>query len=263
MLSTGRQVKPRSLRRHALRTPVAAQSPDRQYDSAIWSEGVPVTLALEMFAIAPATGKANLSPAQRDLLVGKARWLCRGHQALGLSGRAHHPHHPRRLERAARGARGPPTTACASIGWRRCSAWSAAMAARRTWWCAPRAATHSAGLMPARAGPQPAGARGGVGRSGAPPRARRYLRCVRLLRRLRSAPRAPDRHRPGHGRRRRPPVPDPRPPVRRAGPAPVRRSVRSRSPAAATAISSKAPRCRLAGARICAAPSRWKAAWCA
>jgi pyruvate,orthophosphate dikinase len=34
-----------------------------------------VTLALEMFAIAPATGKANLSAAQQDLLVGKAHWL--------------------------------------------------------------------------------------------------------------------------------------------------------------------------------------------
>jgi pyruvate,orthophosphate dikinase len=34
-----------------------------------------VTLALEMFAIAPATGKANLSGAQQDLLVGKAHWL--------------------------------------------------------------------------------------------------------------------------------------------------------------------------------------------
>ena len=34
-----------------------------------------MTLALEMFAVAPATGKANLSPLQESLLAGKARWL--------------------------------------------------------------------------------------------------------------------------------------------------------------------------------------------
>jgi pyruvate, orthophosphate dikinase len=34
-----------------------------------------VTLALEMFAVAPATGKASLSPLQESLLAGKARWL--------------------------------------------------------------------------------------------------------------------------------------------------------------------------------------------
>ena len=34
-----------------------------------------MTLAQEMFAIAPATGKANVSTAQHSLLVGKARWL--------------------------------------------------------------------------------------------------------------------------------------------------------------------------------------------
>ncbi len=34
-----------------------------------------VTLALEMFAVAPATGKANLSPLQESLLAGKARWI--------------------------------------------------------------------------------------------------------------------------------------------------------------------------------------------
>ena len=43
--------------------------------------GVPVTLALEMFAIAPASGKANLSAAQEALLVGKASWLSVAHQA--------------------------------------------------------------------------------------------------------------------------------------------------------------------------------------
>lgn len=45
----------------------------------VWFEidGVPVTLALEMFAIAPATGKANLSVAQLSLLTGKALWLHR------------------------------------------------------------------------------------------------------------------------------------------------------------------------------------------
>jgi pyruvate,orthophosphate dikinase len=37
--------------------------------------GALVTLALEMFAIAPATGKANLSASQESLLVGKAAWL--------------------------------------------------------------------------------------------------------------------------------------------------------------------------------------------
>ncbi|MBI4922919.1 MAG: pyruvate, phosphate dikinase [Devosia nanyangense] len=34
-----------------------------------------MSLALEMFAVAPATGNANLSGAQRGLLVGKARWI--------------------------------------------------------------------------------------------------------------------------------------------------------------------------------------------
>ncbi len=34
-----------------------------------------VSLALEMFAVVPAVGHANLSAAQRRLLVGKARWL--------------------------------------------------------------------------------------------------------------------------------------------------------------------------------------------
>jgi pyruvate,orthophosphate dikinase len=34
-----------------------------------------VTLALEMFAVAPATGKASLSTFQQSLLAGKARWL--------------------------------------------------------------------------------------------------------------------------------------------------------------------------------------------
>jgi pyruvate,orthophosphate dikinase len=36
---------------------------------------------MEMFAIAPATGKANLSPAQENLLVGKAMWLARAAEA--------------------------------------------------------------------------------------------------------------------------------------------------------------------------------------
>ena len=40
-----------------------------------------VTLALEMFAIAPATGKANLSAIQDGLLVGKALWLSRAANA--------------------------------------------------------------------------------------------------------------------------------------------------------------------------------------
>ena len=40
-----------------------------------------VTLALEMFAIAPAAGKANLSASQEALLVGKAAWLNEAHQA--------------------------------------------------------------------------------------------------------------------------------------------------------------------------------------
>lgn len=40
-----------------------------------------MTLALEMFAIAPATGKANLSAAQDGLLVGKALWLSRAFAA--------------------------------------------------------------------------------------------------------------------------------------------------------------------------------------
>ena len=34
-----------------------------------------MSLALEMFAVAPATGNANLSEAQRSLLAGKARWI--------------------------------------------------------------------------------------------------------------------------------------------------------------------------------------------
>ena len=36
-----------------------------------------MTLAQEMFAIAPATGKANLSPGQEALLVGKAHWIAK------------------------------------------------------------------------------------------------------------------------------------------------------------------------------------------
>ncbi len=43
-----------------------------------------VTLALEMFAIVPATGKANLSPVQEALLAGKAMWLSRA-SAAGLA----------------------------------------------------------------------------------------------------------------------------------------------------------------------------------
>ena len=50
---------------------VAAQVLARQYVSRLIC-GCPVTLALEMFAIAPAAGKANLSTAQESLLVGKA-----------------------------------------------------------------------------------------------------------------------------------------------------------------------------------------------
>ena len=38
-------------------------------------------LALEMFAVAPATGKANLSSSQESLLVGKASWLHRAWSA--------------------------------------------------------------------------------------------------------------------------------------------------------------------------------------
>jgi pyruvate, orthophosphate dikinase len=40
-----------------------------------------VTLALEMFAVAPATGRANLSPLQRSLLAGKARWIYEASEA--------------------------------------------------------------------------------------------------------------------------------------------------------------------------------------
>ena len=40
-----------------------------------------MTLALEMFAIAPATGRANLSPLQRSLLAGKARWVHEANEA--------------------------------------------------------------------------------------------------------------------------------------------------------------------------------------
>jgi pyruvate,orthophosphate dikinase len=40
-----------------------------------------VTLALEMFAVAPATGKASLSTFQDSLLVGKALWLYRAAEA--------------------------------------------------------------------------------------------------------------------------------------------------------------------------------------
>ncbi len=39
------------------------------------NNGVMVTLASEMFAVAPALGKASLSAAQARLLTGKARWL--------------------------------------------------------------------------------------------------------------------------------------------------------------------------------------------
>ena len=41
--------------------------------------GFLVTLALEMFAVAPAKGKANLSTLQLSLLAGKALWL---HEAV-------------------------------------------------------------------------------------------------------------------------------------------------------------------------------------
>ena len=34
-----------------------------------------MSLALEMFAVAPSGGSANLSEAQRSLLAGKARWI--------------------------------------------------------------------------------------------------------------------------------------------------------------------------------------------
>jgi pyruvate,orthophosphate dikinase len=40
-----------------------------------------VTLASDMFAIAPAAGRAGLSAAQESLLAGKALWLHRAHQA--------------------------------------------------------------------------------------------------------------------------------------------------------------------------------------
>ena len=43
-----------------------------------------MTLALEMFAVAPATGKANLSHLQQSLLAGKSRWLYAAAEA-GLS----------------------------------------------------------------------------------------------------------------------------------------------------------------------------------
>lgn len=36
-----------------------------------------MSLAQEMFAIAPAMGKANLTAAQLKLLAGKARWIFR------------------------------------------------------------------------------------------------------------------------------------------------------------------------------------------
>lgn len=36
-----------------------------------------MSLAQEMFAIAPALGKANLSASQLKLLAGKARWIFR------------------------------------------------------------------------------------------------------------------------------------------------------------------------------------------
>ena len=36
-----------------------------------------MSLAQEMFAIAPAMGKANLSASQLKLLSGKARWIFR------------------------------------------------------------------------------------------------------------------------------------------------------------------------------------------
>lgn len=39
------------------------------------SEGLGVSLALDMFAVAPALGKAGLSATQQSLLVGKARWI--------------------------------------------------------------------------------------------------------------------------------------------------------------------------------------------
>ena len=40
-----------------------------------------MALALEMFAISPASGTANLSATQESLLVGKASWLSEAHKA--------------------------------------------------------------------------------------------------------------------------------------------------------------------------------------
>ena len=109
-----------------------------------------MTIAQEMFAIAPALGKANLTPAQASLLEGKARWI------------------------AAIAELGLPTvpTICITR-----AAWTALQAERhraenrlRAHWVATlfrlversaqppplvvrtSAATHSAGLMPARPG---------------------------------------------------------------------------------------------------------------
>ncbi|MDB5507431.1 MAG: pyruvate, phosphate dikinase [Devosia sp.] len=109
-----------------------------------------MSIAQEMFAIAPALGKANLTPAQAGLLTGKARWIS-AIADLGL-----------------------PTVPTICITW---AAWAALQAERhdadnrlRTHWVATlfrlvnrsyqppplvvrtSAATHSAGLMPAKPG---------------------------------------------------------------------------------------------------------------
>ncbi len=109
-----------------------------------------VTLALEMFAIAPAEGTANLSPAQESLLTGKAKWIA----AV-----------------AAAGFAVAPTIVITRAAWEALQAERRTGGTRlRTSWVATlfrlvgrdgvlpplvvrtSAASHSAGLMPARDG---------------------------------------------------------------------------------------------------------------
>lgn len=139
MLSVARQVKPCCGRRQGDAICIVKYGKD-----------LTVSLAQEMFAIAPATGKANLSASQLKLLSGKARWIFRVGEA---------------------GFPTIPTIALTRAAWEALQSERARKDVRlRTHWIAclfklvgadakppllvvrTSAATHNGGLMPARIG---------------------------------------------------------------------------------------------------------------
>ncbi|MCS6758767.1 MAG: hypothetical protein MO852_06850 [Candidatus Devosia euplotis] len=94
-----------------------------------------MSLAQEMFAIAPALEKANLSASQLKLLSGKARWIFR-------VGEAGFPTVPAiALTRAAwealQSERSRKDVRLRAHWVPACSSWSARKEPRRLWWCAP------------------------------------------------------------------------------------------------------------------------------